>query len=59
MKKLLKKFWSDEQGLELSEYAVMAALIIIAVIVAITAVSGGIAAAFNRLAEVITPAAGG
>lgn len=59
MKKLLKKFWEDEAGLELSEYAVMAALIIIAVIVAISAVSGGITAAFNRLAEVITPAAGG
>ena len=33
MKELMKRFWQDETGLELSEYAVMTFLIIIAVVV--------------------------
>lgn len=32
LRKLARRFWGDEQGLELSEYAVMAALIIAAVV---------------------------
>ena len=51
MKALLKKFWSDEEGLELVEYAVMTALIIAAVVTAITLLSGAIS---GRMGEVTT-----
>jgi Flp pilus assembly pilin Flp len=44
----LKNFWNDETGLELSEYAVGAGLIAIAV-----------AAAFTNLGSAITNAIGG
>ncbi len=49
MKKLVEKFLRDEQGLELSEYAVMTALIVAAVIVAIVALRTQIVAAFDRV----------
>ena len=49
MKKLMKKFWNDEQGLELSEYAVMIALICIAVIGVVTLLGTTIARLFQDL----------
>jgi pilus assembly protein Flp/PilA len=55
MKKLIQ-FFTKEDGLELTEYALVGALIAIATIAAITALSGGITAAFNRLAGAVTPA---
>lgn len=61
MKNLLKKFVKDEQGLELSEYAIMVALIILAILVAIEGLSGAITGAFDALTgkiEASTPAAG-
>jgi len=54
MLKLAKRFLSDEQGLELSEYAVMLALIVVALILAITALSTAISARFNTTAATIT-----
>jgi pilus assembly protein Flp/PilA len=54
--KLAKRFWNDEQGLELSEYAVMAALIIVALIVIITALSTSIGNAFTNLTSTIDTA---
>ncbi len=54
MKKLVEKFLRDEQGLELSEYAVMTALIIMAVITAIVALRTQIIAAFTRVTTAIT-----
>ncbi len=58
MLKLAKKFWNDEQGLELSEYAVMMALIIAAVIVAIGVLSTAISNRFEKTASTVnnTPA---
>ena len=56
MKRLVERFFRDEQGLELSEYAVMAALIIITIIVAIVALRDQIAGAFNRVATTIETA---
>jgi len=53
MRNMLKRFIRDESGLELSEYAIMVALIVIILIVAINALSGAIAGAFNRTATVI------
>jgi len=54
MKKLVEKFLRDEQGLELSEYAVMTALIILAVVSAIGLLRVQIVAAFTELANKIT-----
>ena len=53
MKKLVEKFLRDEQGLELSEYAVMSALIILAVVLAVTALGGAISDAFTTLKNTI------
>ncbi len=49
MKTLLKKFWEDEQGLELSEYAVMAALVILIAVGAITVLGNTIDKIFSDL----------
>jgi Flp pilus assembly pilin Flp len=47
----IKKFLQDESGLELSEYAVATALIVAALILALTNLAGSIS---DRLAEVKT-----
>jgi Flp pilus assembly pilin Flp len=54
MLKLAKRFWNDEQGLELSEYAVMAALIIVALFVVIGTLRDAIGGAFSTLASTIS-----
>jgi Flp pilus assembly pilin Flp len=56
MLKWAKKFWNDEQGLELSEYAVMLALIVVALFVAITALREAIIKQFNATAGKIDAA---
>jgi Flp pilus assembly pilin Flp len=57
MLKLAKKFWQDEQGLELSEYAVMAALVIVVAVLVVTTLGETIKSVFVRLNSVIAPAA--
>ena len=47
--KSVKNFWNDESGLELSEYAVGAALIAIAVAAAFTSLGTKIAGAIGLL----------
>jgi Flp pilus assembly pilin Flp len=46
---LLKRFVADQQGLETVEYAIIAALITGAAILAITSLGGAVAAKFNDL----------
>ncbi len=46
MLKLAKKFWNDEQGLELSEYAIMAGIVILVAAATI----------FSKLADALTNA---
>ncbi len=53
MFKWAKRFWKDEQGLELSEYAVMTALIIVAVITAIGLLAAAIAGRFGSVTTTI------
>ena len=48
---MIKKFLRDETGLELSEYAVAAALVAIAVVGAFTALGGAIT---TRIQELVT-----
>jgi pilus assembly protein Flp/PilA len=52
--KMISKFFRDETGLELSEYAVAAALVAIAVVGAFTALGGAISNKINTLAATIT-----
>jgi len=50
---MIKKFWNDETGLELSEYAVAAALVALAAVAAFTALGGKISGAINNLGSKI------
>lgn len=50
MKALIKKFIRGEEGLETVEYGVMAALIVLAAVVAITALGGKISSTFDTVA---------
>ena len=54
---MLKRFFRDETGLELSEYAVAAALVAIAAVLAFQTLGGNIAEKINELADaIVTPA---
>jgi pilus assembly protein Flp/PilA len=50
---MIKRFFRDETGLELSEYAVAAALVAIAVVGAFTTLGGAITTTINDLASKI------
>jgi pilus assembly protein Flp/PilA len=50
---MIKKFFRDETGLELSEYAVAAALVAIAVVGAFTALGTNIGVKIQSLADTI------
>jgi pilus assembly protein Flp/PilA len=50
---MIKSFLRDDSGLELSEYAVAAALIALAVVAAFTALGGNISGVINNLANTI------
>lgn len=49
----IKRFVSDEEGLETIEYAVMTALIVGALILAIGALAVAVSSRFNATADVI------
>ena len=51
---MVKKFFQDETGLELSEYAVAAALVALAVITAFTTLGGNISTKIGNLASAIS-----
>ena len=51
---MIKNFLRDETGLELSEYAVAAALVAIAVVGAFTLLGGAITAKITQLAGTIS-----
>jgi len=53
MSKVFKKFVSDEAGLETVEYAVMTALIVAALVTAITLLSGAVSGRFGETQGVI------
>ena len=50
---MIKKFWNDETGLELSEYAVAAALVALAAVAAFTALGTKISGAITDLGSKI------
>ena len=51
---MIKRFFADETGLELSEYAVAAALVAMATVAAFTLLGGNIAARITGLANTIS-----
>ena len=51
---MIKKFFRDETGLELSEYAVAAALVAMAVVAAFTALGTAISGRITNLGTTIT-----
>jgi pilus assembly protein Flp/PilA len=51
---MIKKFFQDETGLELSEYAVAAALVALAVITAFTTLGSNIGVKITNLATKIS-----
>ena len=51
--RMFRKFWSDESGLELSEYAVAAALVALACVAAFQLLGTNIAAKITSLANTI------
>ena len=57
MMRMLKRFIKDERGLEASEYALLLALICIALVAAIGLLKDQIVAVFTRTAAIITPPA--
>lgn len=59
MKNLLKKFVKDEQGLELSEYAIMAGIIIIIAIATILSMGSHINSIFTKVNTALNTADGG
>ena len=54
MMRMLKKFVKDERGLEASEYALLLALIAIAIVVTVTALKTAIAGKFQLAADTIS-----
>jgi pilus assembly protein Flp/PilA len=51
---MIKRFFRDETGLELSEYAVAAALVVAGVVVAFTTLGNSITTGIGSLANTIT-----
>ena len=53
MTKFISKFVSDESGATAIEYGLIAALIAVAIIGAVTALGGNLEATFNNLADTL------
>jgi Flp pilus assembly pilin Flp len=59
MKHLLKRLWQEEDGQDLTEYALLVVLIALAAIAAINSLSTALVAAFGRVTAGLAPPAGG
>ena len=53
-KRVLKRFFPDESGLELVEYAIMTALIVVTLVLAIGALSSSVSGRFGEVKGVIS-----
>jgi Flp pilus assembly pilin Flp len=56
--KTLRKFWKDEAGLEAVEYAVIASLVVIGLVLLIAGFKDKIAGVFNAIGDEIDTAQG-
>ncbi|HYY69509.1 MAG TPA: Flp family type IVb pilin [Terriglobales bacterium] len=48
MTEVLRRFWIEDEGQDLVEYALIVALVSVALIAALTALKGGISTAFSQ-----------
>lgn len=48
MMETLRRMWSDDEGQDLVEYSLLTALVSVALILAMTALKGGISTAFSQ-----------
>ena len=55
MKALLMRFWRNEEGQDLAEYALLIALIALVVIAAVTLLGTQIQTVFNNIANALNP----
>ena len=53
MKHLLKRFWQDDQGQDLVEYALAAGLVAVAAVAALPALSSTVNNVFAKIASII------
>lgn len=56
MMEMIKRFVKEEEGLETVEYAIIAGLIVVGVILSVTAIGGYVAAKFTALETALAPA---
>ena len=54
MKALMMKFWKDEDGATAIEYGLIAGLVAVAIIGALTALSGDLTTLFGRIGDALT-----
>ena len=54
MLELFQALWTDESGQDLAEYALLIALIALAVIVAVTLLGGTISTVFNTIGSTLS-----
>jgi Flp pilus assembly pilin Flp len=59
MREILKRLWEDEEGQDLTEYALLVVLIALAAITALNTLAQGIASVFSNAAANITVTTGG
>ena len=57
MTQFIKKFWQEEEGVTAIEYGLIAALIAVVIIGAVTAVGGNLRSIFNTIASTLSGAA--
>ncbi|HUZ45090.1 MAG TPA: Flp family type IVb pilin [Terriglobia bacterium] len=56
MKELLKRLWQEEEGQDLTEYALLLVLIALFAVTAMGALGSGISSAFSNAAQNLTAA---
>ena len=54
MTNIIKNFWNDEEGATAIEYGLIAGLIAVALIGALTALEGGLSGLFNAIGTKLT-----
>jgi pilus assembly protein Flp/PilA len=58
MRKVLEKFFGDRAGATAIEYGLIAALVAVAIVGGLQALSGSLTGAFNKVATTVNGAAG-
>jgi Flp pilus assembly pilin Flp len=59
MTEILRNLWSDDQGQDIAEYALMLAVILVVVIIAVQSIGTKANDIFKSVASALTPTAAG